>query len=152
MVVLFLIALFSSLVIPRLPSIDAGGPQRGARRIAGMTKFLYNEAALSGKEHRLLFDLDANTLRPSTLNASREVIAVKGLAAETKLPSGVQFLDVAVAGQEKVTSGATSLAISPTGWLPQTIIHLQSSERQILTIRLLSYTGSAEVYEGYREF
>lgn len=152
MIVLFLIALFSSLVIPRLPSIDAGGPERGARRIAGITKYLYNEAALSGKEHRLLFDIDHNSLRPSTLNGSREVIAVKGLADETKLPSGVKLLDVVIAGKEKVSSGETTLAISPSGWLPQTIIHLQSPDRQILTIRLLSYTGGAEIYEGYREF
>ena len=152
MVVIFLIALFSALVIPRLPSIDAGGAERGARRIAGMTKYLYNEAALSGREHRLLFDLDANALRPRTLNASHEVVAVKGLAEENKLPSGVKLLDVAVAGQEKVSSGETTMSISPTGWLPQTIIHLESSNHQILTIRLLSYTGSAEVYEGYREF
>jgi len=152
MVVIFLIALFSALVIPRLPDIDAGGPERGARRIAGTIKFLYNEAALTGKEHRLIFDLDANALRPRTLSASREVVAVKGMAEESKLPSGVKLLDVAVAGQEKVSSGVTTLAISPTGWLPQTIIHLESPDRQILTIRLLSYTGSAEVYEGYREF
>ena len=152
MVVLFLIALFSALVIPRLPDLDAGGPARGARRIAGMTKFLYNEAALSGREHCLLFDLDANALRPRTLSASREVVAVKGLAEETTLPAGVKLLDVAVAGQEKVSSGTTTMAIAPSGWLPQTIIHLESSNRQILTIRLLSYTGSAEVYEGYREF
>ncbi|PKN11634.1 MAG: hypothetical protein CVU69_11670 [Deltaproteobacteria bacterium HGW-Deltaproteobacteria-4] len=152
MVVLFLIALFSSLVIPRLPEIDAGGPERGARRIAGTIKFLYNEAALSGREHRLLFDLDSNSLRPRTLNDLREVVAVKGLAAESKLPSGVKLLDVSVAGQEKVTSSITTLTISPTGWLPQTVIHLESADRQILTIRFLSYTGSAEVYEGYREF
>jgi general secretion pathway protein H len=152
MVVLFLIALFSSLVIPRLPDIGAGGPERGARRIAGTIKFLYNEAALSGREHRLFFDLDANALRPRTLNNSNEIVAVKGLAEETKLPSGAKLLDVAVAGQEKVSSGVTTLTISPTGWLPQTVIHLESSDRQILTIRLLSYTGSAEVYEGYREF
>ena len=152
LVVLFLIALFSALVIPRLPEIDAGGPERGARRIAGTIKFLYNEAALSGREHRLLFDLDSNSLRPRTLNDIREVVAVKGLAAESKLPSGVKLLDVAVAGQEKVSSGVTTLSISPTGWLPQTVIHLESADRQILTIRLLSYTGSAEVYEGYREF
>lgn len=152
MVVVFLIALFSALVIPRLPDIDAGGSERGARRIAGMTKFLYNEAALTGKEHRLLFDLDHNLLRPRTLNASQEVVAVNGLSDETKLPSGVKFLDVKVAGQEKVSSGAATMTISPSGWLPQTIIHLQNRDQAILTIRLLSYTGSAEVYEGYREF
>lgn len=152
MVVLFLIALFSALVIPRLPEIDAGGSERGARRIAGTIKFLYNEAALSGREHRLLFDLDNNALRPLTLNANREVVAVQGLAAESKLPSGVRLLAVAVAGQEKVSSGVTTLSISPTGWLPQTVIHLESADQKILTIRLLSYTGSAEVYEGYREF
>lgn len=152
MVVVFLIALFSALVIPRLPDIDARGPERGARRIAGITKFLYNEAALSGKEHRLQFDLDNNSLRPRTMSTGQEMVAVKGLAEESRLPSGVKFLDVAVAGQEKVSSGATNMAISPTGWLPQTIIHLQSPDRRILTIRLLSYTGSAEVYEGYREF
>lgn len=152
MIVLFLIALFSAMVIPRLPDLEAGGAEKVARRIAGTTKFLYNEAALSGVEHRLLFDLDNNALRPNTLNADREEVAVKGLAAESQLPAGVKLLDVAVAGQEKVTSGATTMAISPTGWLPQTVIHLQSSDQQVLTIRLLSYTGSAEVYEGYREF
>lgn len=152
MVVLFVIALFSALVIPRLPDIGSGGGERGARRIAGITRALYNEAALSGREHRLYFDLDQQTLRPRTLSASREVVAVKGQAEESRLPSGVKFLDVAIAGQEKGVSGEKMMAISPSGWLPQTVIHLEGPDRQILTIRLLSYTGSAEVYEGYREF
>lgn len=151
-IVVCLIGLFSALVIPRLPDLTAGGPARAVRRIAGTTKFLYNEAALSGREHRLLFDLDHSRLRPRQLAANGELVAVKGLPEETQLPSGVKLLDVSVAGHEKVTSGETTLAIAPSGWLPQTVIHLQGSDQKILTIRLLSYTGGAEVFEGYREF
>lgn len=150
--VVFLIALFSAMVIPRLPGLDAGGPERGARRIAGTTKFLYNEAALTGREHRLIFDLDHGRLRARELSAAGEVRPVKGLPEETKLPSGVKLLDVAVSGRQKVSSGEMTMPIAPSGWLPQTVIHLQSGEREVLTVRLLSYTGSAEVFEGYREF
>jgi len=150
-VVVLLIGLFSALVIPRLPSLAAGDGARATRRIAGTVKFLFNEAALSGREHRLIFDLDHGRLLARQLTPGGELVEVRGLPAESSLPSGVKLLDVAVSGREKVASGSALTPILPAGWLPETVIHL-SSNGETTTVRLLAYTGTAEVYDGYREF
>lgn len=150
--VVFLLGLFAALAIPRLPSVDAGGPARGARKLAGTAKFLYNEAALSGREQRLICNLDQGRIRPRTLAENGELAPVKGLPQETQLPRGVSFVDVAIAGKEKITHGEATTPFFPAGWLPETVVHLKTDDGEILTVRLLSFTGTAEVYEGYREF
>jgi general secretion pathway protein H len=42
--------------------------------------------------------------------------------------------------------------IHPVGWLEETVIHLKDEKGRTLTLRLMPFTGSTEIYEGYREF
>lgn len=149
-IVVFLIALFSAIVIPRLPSLESGGGERAARRISGTVKALYNEAALSGGEQRLIFDLEKGEMQPRRLKASGELENARGFGEKVSL-SGAKILDIRVAGQDKVATGTATVPFSPAGWLPETVIHLDSDGR-VLTLRLFSFTGSTRVYDGYREF
>lgn len=151
-VVLLLLTVMAGLVIPRLPQLDAGGLERGARRIATTTRALYNEAALSGREHRLIFDLDQQQLQPRQLGSDGSLLAVGGLAAEGRLPRGVRLLDVQVAGQPRNTHGATSMPVLAVGWLPETVVHLADRHGEQLTVRLLPFSGGAEIHAGYCEF
>lgn len=151
-VVVALLALFTAMVVPRLPALDSGGVRGATRRIAGMTRFLYNEAALSGREHRLEFDLDHGTVRGRVAKDDGELVPVRGLPEEYRLPDGVRLVDVAVAGKEKITSGGTTTVIAPVGWLPETVVHLDNAKGEQLTLRLLSFTGTGEVHAGHRDF
>jgi len=58
-VVLLIISIFAFLVVPRL-ELGGGAELAGAaKRLGGTTKYLFNEAALTGREHRLVYDLSA---------------------------------------------------------------------------------------------
>ena len=56
-VVLVLVGLLLGLVLPRLPGVGEDRLEATARRISGMTRHIYNEAALTGQEHLIRFDL-----------------------------------------------------------------------------------------------
>ncbi len=151
-VVLFIIGVFSALVVPLFGGLGRDELKTTARRLAGTTKYLYNEAALSGRPYRLVFDLDAGSFGGRRLETSGELVGLSGTGGEHTLPDDVRFRDVVVAGRGMTSSGTTYAAILPVGWIDETVIHLEDSGGHVLTVRLLPLTGTSEVYEGYREF
>ncbi|MEZ4485465.1 MAG: prepilin-type N-terminal cleavage/methylation domain-containing protein [Syntrophotaleaceae bacterium] len=151
-VVTLLIALFAGLTIPLL----FGGGQRDlrstGRRISGMTRWCYNEAALSGREHQLVFDLERQVffvrrLRPTANSSSSPDRAKNG-----RRPARFNSKDVAVTGRGRFSSQTVAIRILPVGWLEETVVHLESDDGEQLTLRLMSLSGTSETYDGYREF
>lgn len=151
-VVIFVIGLFSALVVPTLTGFGQDDLKLTARRLAGMTKYLYNEAALSGRPYRLVFDLDADIVGGRRLAENGELVAVDGTGADHQFPDDVHFRDVVVSGRGQTSQGKTWADILPVGWVDETVIHLAGSGDRALTLRLLPLTGTTEIYEGYREF
>lgn len=149
--VIALLGLLLGLVIPKLPAIGANQLDATARRIAGTVRHLYNEAALSGQEHRLAFNLDKNSLGGRKLESDGEVVIVTGSGRDHSLSSSVDIVDVSIPGRNKVTSGQIASRIFPVGWMDETIIHLKSDTRT-LTLHLQPLTGVTDIYEGYKEF
>jgi general secretion pathway protein H len=152
MVVILLVGLFSALVVPLVTGVGDDGLKLSSRRLAGTVKYLYNEAALSGRPHRLVFDLDGGTFSGRRLEETGELVTLAGTGRDQKLRSGVRFRDVVVAGQGQVSAGQTFTSFYPVGWLDETVIHLQENGDREMTLRLLPLTGTTEIYEGYREF
>ena len=68
------------------------------------------------------------------------------------LKDGVSFSDISLPGRGTFTSGEVTVRIHPTGWLEETIIHLQDSNKNALTLRVNPLTGSSEIFAGYRDF
>ncbi|PLX96305.1 MAG: hypothetical protein C0621_02180 [Desulfuromonas sp.] len=151
-VVILLISLFAVVTLPVLDRVGKGDMTRSARRLAGMVKYLYNESALSGLEHRLHFNLDERSCRGEVVSASGEVTELEGVGRGGEFKGDVKILDIAISGREQTTSGEVTAEILPIGWLPETVIHLGNEAGEKLTLRLNPFTGSTEVYEGYREF
>jgi general secretion pathway protein H len=149
--VIALLGLLLGLVVPRLPAIGENRLDATARRIAGTVRHLYNEAALSGLEHRLAFDLDNNSIGGRLLEGDGELTTVSGSGRDHTLSSSVDIIDVSVPGRNKVTSGQIFSRIDPVGWIDETVIHLKSDKRT-LTLHLQPLTGGTDIYEGYREF
>ena len=149
--VIALLGLLLGLVIPRLPAIGENRLDATGRRIAGTVRHLYNEAALSGLEHRLAFDLEKNTIGGRKLERDGELVMVTGSGRDHTLSSSVDIVDVSIPGQNKVKSGQISSRIFPVGWMEETVIHLKSDTRT-LTLHLQPLTGVTDIYEGYKEF
>lgn len=151
MVVVLLIGLFSYLATPLLSGPADAALASSSRRLAGTVKQLYNECALSGLEGRLVFNIERGTYAARLRERDGTLRPLPGVGKDGKLRGDTRFTAVAIAGRGSVSRGEVITEFSPAGWLPETVIHLQDGERQ-MTLRLLSFTGVTEVYEGYREF
>lgn len=60
---LLLVALLMAVSLPAIRSVTAAQLRRSASQIAGMSREAYARAAISGKPHRLVMNLDDNTFR-----------------------------------------------------------------------------------------
>lgn len=150
--VVLLLGLMASLSMPLISGFESNHLNSSARRLAGTVKYLYNEAAMTGMEHRLTFELEDNSYRAANINAAGELKALQGVGAKKKLSSGVQFVNIYQPQRGEQSEGEITTAFLPGGWLEETIIHLQDDKEHKMTLRLVPLTGLTEIYDGYRDF
>jgi general secretion pathway protein H len=151
-VVVVLVGLLLGLVVPRLPGVGEGELESTARRIAGMTRHIYNEAALTGLEHRIRIDLNQQRIEGFRLEADRELVAMTGNGRGSQLPDSVRFVDVERLGVNKMISGQFDARVLPVGWIDEMVIHLRGDDEQVMTLHLLPLTGVTEFFVGYKDF
>jgi len=150
-VVIVLIGVLLGLVVPRIPGVGRDRLETTAQHIAGLTRYLYNEAALTGQEHRLRIDFTANRIGGMRLEEDSELQALEGTGHSSELPDPVRVLDVVVRNS-KQTSGRCDVRILSMGWVEDTVIHLVGDHDRMLTLHLQPLTGLTDIYDGYREF
>jgi len=152
-IVIVLLGLFSMLVIPRMPAVGDDSLKSSARRIAGTVKYFFNEAALSGRPHRLEYNLEAGTFRVRRLEPGGELVDPGGSGREQHLKGDVRFQQITITSRGDFSHGEVSTDIQPAGWLEETIIHLEDGNGGgRLTLRIMPYTGATEIFDGFREF
>jgi general secretion pathway protein H len=150
-IVIFLLSFFAVISVPLLSSVGENNLNHSARRISGIVKHLYNEAALTATTQRLTFNIDQGSCTPQQQSALNEWQTLKGTVRHYQLPQDVKISEIWIDGKGKLTTGTATIDFNPQGWLPATTIHLQQDQRQI-SLHLLSFTGTTELEEGYHEF
>jgi general secretion pathway protein H len=151
-VVVLLIGLFAGASVSLVIDRDRGALKTSARRLAGVVKYLFNEAALSGLEQRLIYNLDDGSYRAQELDTDGYLYAAADLVRKAQLRDGVSFADVTVGGRGTFSTGEVTVRIHPSGWMAETIVHLTTGAGEDLTLRINSLTGSTEIYDGYLSF
>ena len=151
-VVIVLISLFMVFSIPLFSNIGTSSLGTSARRLSGTIKYLFNESAMSGLEYRLVYDLDQGLYRAQILEANGEQVDAPDQGREAALKGDVRFMDLQLPGRGKFTMGQITTRIHPSGWVEETIIHLDDGAGEMLTLRVSPLTGTTEVFDGYREF
>ena len=151
-VVMVLISLFMVLSIPLFGSIGSNSLDSSARRLSGTIKYLFNEAALSGFEYRLIYNLDEGTYRAQILEPNGQLVDAEDQGRQAALKGTVRFEDVLMPGRGKFTMGQVTARIDPSGWIDETVIHLADGSGEALTLRVMPLTGSTEIFSGHREF
>jgi general secretion pathway protein H len=149
-VVVLLLALFSILTIPLFDATGIGKLGSSARQLKGTIKYLFNEAALTGREHRLIYNLDRGTYRARILEADGEIVDLSGLGRETELAGDVRFRDLQLPDRGTFTEGEVTVRIHPTGWIEETSVHLEDGSGSEMTLHIMPLTGTAEIFEGYK--
>jgi prepilin-type N-terminal cleavage/methylation domain-containing protein len=93
---LFLAALLVGMSIPALRSVTATQLRRSAGMMAGMSREAYARAAISGKPHRIVINLDDNSFRLEmasgtfVLQAEKNRQLTEQELAEKKVPKSVE--------------------------------------------------------------
>lgn len=151
-VVVVLVGLLLGLVVPRLSGFGEDRLDATARRIAGMTRHIYNEAALTGQEHRIRIDLKQQRIEGLRLEEDGELTVLSGNGRGAELPEDVRFVDVDLVGVKKVTDGRIETRVLPVGWLDETVIHLRADEKRVVSLHLQPLTGMTEIRDGYIDF
>jgi len=147
-VVLFIVALVAALVIPRLGVfISHGDTNKAIRQIRGIVRYLAGMSASTRAPYRLHYDLDHGVCWVGRPNEEGEFIEEReALTRPLHLPAGVRFKDISTPRGEQ-REGVAYTDFFPTGWVEETLIHLEGGSA--VTLKLLSLTGEVKVYEGY---
>jgi prepilin-type N-terminal cleavage/methylation domain-containing protein len=147
-VVLFIIALFSTIAIPRLQFfISYGDTDKAARQIQGMVRYLVGLATAHRDTYRLNYDFrDGVCWVTRSANEGDYVEEKEVLLRPVHLPDGVRFYDI-VTPRGIIKEGTAYTQFGPTGWIESTMIHLEG--RNVISMKLLPLTGEIRVFEGY---
>jgi prepilin-type N-terminal cleavage/methylation domain-containing protein len=149
-VVVVLLALFAVFTIPLFSATGTSDLGYSARRLGGTIKYLFNESALTGREHRLIYNLDHGTYRARIVEVDGEIVDLPGLGKEASLAGDVSFRDVQLPGRGTFTSGEVTVRIYPSGWVEETGVHFESGSGDVLTLHVMPLTGTSEIFEGYK--
>ena len=147
-VVLFIVALFATLVIPRLGAfLSHGDTNKAIRQIRGLVRYLTGMAASTRTPYRLHYDLDEGRCWVSRQGVEGEFTEEQEiLTRPLLLPKGVRFQDICTP-RGVYKEGKAYTDFSPTGWVEDTLIHVEGSS--IVTLKLQPLTGEIKVYDGY---
>lgn len=149
-VVVALLALFAVLTIPLFGSTGTSDLGYSARRLSGTIKYLFNESALTGREHRLIFNLDHDSYRARIVKADGEIVDLPGLGKETRLTGDIRFRDLHLPGRGTFTAGEVTVRIDPSGWIDETTVHLEDDAESAMTLHVMPLTGTSEFFTGYK--
>lgn len=150
-IVLFLLSLFAVISVPLFSSVGENNLNHSARRLSGIVKYLYNEAALTATDYRLVVDIEEGLCTPQLRSEQGEWLDTDNRVRSYQLPTNVHIKEVWIDGKGSLNKGTATIDFAPQGWLPTTTFHLQQGDKQ-LSLHLLPFTGTAEVEEGYHAF
>jgi len=150
--VVLLLGLLANLSLPLISGFETDRMNATARRLSGTVKYLYNEAIITGREQRLIFDLSQGTYRTVDIAENGDLTENTGLGRLYRLPQMVRFESIYQPRRGEKNAGEVTTAILSGGWMEETIIHLIDEDERKLTLRLVPLTGLTEFYDGYRDF
>lgn len=149
-IVVLLLGLITSLSLPLVSSYEPDRLASSARRLAGAVKYLYNEAAMTGLEHRLVFNLEEGSYQGDRLNRSGEWVALNGSGGAHHLAEEIRYKRIYQPGNGEQSDGEVVTLMSPGGWLQETFIQLEDTHKNRLNLRLAPLTGTTEILDDWQ--
>jgi general secretion pathway protein H len=175
-VVVAVIAVITGAVVTGVGNLRGASVQAEAGKIAVAVRYLYNLSVISGRNHRLVMDLDARTfwgeeqsssdpcdsfLLPGTDAEEEEaqegdVTRNAGFSASESqllqrvtLDTGIRFLQVHTTHQDQPQEkGQAYIYFFPSGTAENAVVQLEGDEDDIMTVEVFALQGNAKVHTG----
>lgn len=177
LVVMAIIGMMTVVALPTLTSYFQLSLNSAAREIATTIKEAYNSTVITGKVHRMAYDLKKNTywvesgpttalldtketlerdqrrkrfMREEEKPASPFSIEKSVTRKKLSLPRGVVFEDlVTQESPEPITEGIVYSHFFPHGLTERTIIHLKDESKHRISLVISPLVGQTDLYERY---
>lgn len=149
--VMILLGFFLLVAIPKFKDLNDVNIKSTSRRMAGIIKYLYNEAAFKKRIYKLSFDIDNEEYWVEVQEGNEFVIPDDPTLKKRKLPEGLSFKDV-VTDRSRVNSLGQNeqfILFLPTGFVEPAVIHLESDDGRYYTLVTKPYTGGTIVFDEY---
>ncbi len=117
-----------------------------ASALASTVVLAHSRAALSGSDVIVSYDLNQQIYQIILLKDGKP-----DPMTAREFPTGVKYLDIEVAGENKKTQGIFQVYISPIGVVRAHIVHLKNTDGQIMSIEINPLSGDVDVSDGYQE-
>ena len=151
MVVIVIIATCAALVIPRLPSTEAGRLKTSARNLASGIRFLNDQAVITKGIYHLKLNLAESSTTIVKLSAIGDELPPDDQYMGRKLvEEGITIEDVTVPRLGMVSEGEVVISFGPGGNPDCVTIHLLGGKEHYTIIAYPS-GGKVKVLEGYQE-
>ena len=153
MVVMLILAVFSTLLTLRIESVFSGGDMRLAgRMIINQFNRLRGEAIYGRTTQLLTLSIERNVLySPGRVSGEKESweTDIEQMNNEQPLPAGVEFMDVVVLSQGKIQEGEATIRFYPNGCIEQSLIHIRNEDQEVYTLEINPMTGQIELHDRY---
>ncbi len=133
-----------------------------ANNIGNLLQYARSEAAATGVNFAVVYDLDENAywlLVPRTVDERYEQTRTRDedtriVYLPNELPDGVEFEDIQFGEGAKRTRGEIHIEITPMGTASGHIVHLinRHNDDEQFSVELNALTGRVTYHEGYVEF
>jgi prepilin-type N-terminal cleavage/methylation domain-containing protein len=177
--VIALIGLISTLTIPTLSNYFSISINSVARGIATSTRQGYNAAVVTGRVHRMVYDLDNNQywvesgppghLLDTEDSIQKELDKRRGVNSDapkqkpsefkiepnvnlkkSSLPRGTKFKDIITEqAKEPITKGKAYTHFFPQGFSEQTIIHIEDGQKHQISLVVTTLLGKSQLFQKY---
>lgn len=152
-VVLLILGLVAGVLIPQFRDRSRADLVSHARRMAVTFRFLRQEAILSGRTYRLVYDLGAHRYWAELADAPAEAALAGGGAdlpiRPVTLPEPVSFSDVTFPlAAARAQQGIVWTFFYPDGNVDWTVVHLNNGQEEY-TLSIRPLTGAVYMTDRY---
>lgn len=173
-VVVAVVAVITGAVVTGVGSLRGASVQAEAGKVAVAVRYLYNLAVISGKNQRLVIDLDTQSywgeaqdsadpcesfLLPgsdadedgSDVDVTRAGFAASDsqLLQKVTLDKGIRFAKVNTTHQDQPQDkGQAYIYFFPSGTAENAVVQLEGDEDDFMTVEVFSLQGNAKVHNG----
>ena len=151
-IVIFIMGLMLTLTMPYLGGFRRAQLRSQARRLAGRATYMFDQAAGHKLVLRLIFDIDNNGYAVARLDpySIKPVFAPDRTPSSrpVQMPSAIRIRDVTVEGIGTVNRGVIACNFYPEGYVDATVVHLEDSSGDVMTLKFVPLTGQVAVIDG----
>lgn len=139
--VLSILGIFAGFVLPRLPQPQQTQLARQARQLELLGRHLWQEAVLTGKQHRLYIDLEAGSYKAQRLDANGVWQNLTNRRSQGEFTADVQLSQACYQYRNCRSQGQITCLFSADGWAQNWQLQLQR-QNQSIALDMVPLTGN----------